>query len=135
MLPNGAIPPDCITWVRNVNARWIVHHNLGRNAEQYLELLSQTDPSRLLASCRNACLMLERCDPLEDPKPWFYSGLFSLAKPDEARRFLAGHWLTSLVTPAAREIATTTPAKVGELTQDIIRRLQDALAGLPASPP
>ena len=123
-----------VNMARRINTRWIVHHNLGHNAGLYLDHLAQTDEPRLAASCRNACLMIERCDPMEDPKPWFYAGLFSLANPDEAGRFLNHHWLTSLVTAAARETAATAPAHVGEMTQDKIRRLQEALAGLPGPP-
>ncbi len=35
-----------------------------------------------------------------DPKPWFYSGLFSLATHDEARNFLADHLVTLAAVPA-----------------------------------
>lgn len=39
-------------------------------------------------------------DPLSDPKPWFYTGLFCLASRDEARRFLASHRITMAAIPA-----------------------------------
>ena len=81
-----------VNMARRINTRWIVHHNLGHNAGLYLDHLAQTDEPRLAASCRNACLMIERCDPMEDPKPWFYAGLFSLANPDEASKAF-GHAL------------------------------------------
>lgn len=68
-----------LAWVRNANRRWIVHHNLDARSEAYLQHLDKTDPRRLLQSCSNARRMVRERPANDDPKPWFYSGLFSLA--------------------------------------------------------
>jgi hypothetical protein len=128
MTSKNTAPPECVTRTRQINSRWIVHHHLRQNTELYLEHLSQNDPPRLVSSCRNALWMIEQGDPLEDPKPWFYSGLFSLATADEAKQFLAGHWLTRIVTPAAKALKEADPETVGEITWEKIRRLREALA-------
>jgi hypothetical protein len=125
------MPPDYVTWVQRVNSRWIVHRDLNRNAESYLDHLAQTDSSRLVSSCRNAHFMTGWCDPGEDPKPWFYSGLFSLATPEEAARFLGDHWLTRMITASPGEFAAGTHENVSEATLGKITRIQGALAKLP----
>ena len=68
---------------------------------------------------------------MEDPKPWFYSGLFSLTTPEEAGRFLEDHWLTRIVTATPGELAATSHENVGETTLDKIQRIQAALTKLP----
>jgi len=131
MRPPERTPLDYMAWARRVNSRWIVHRDLNRNAGLYLDLLAQTDQPRLGSSCRNAHLMTDWCDPMEDPKPWFYSGLFSLATPAEAGTFLADHWLTRMVTASPGETAVTSPENVAEITLEKIQRIQMALTKLP----
>lgn len=125
---------DYVAWTRRANARWIVHHDLGRNAESYLGHLAQADQRRLIPSCRNAYQMVWLRDAMEDPKPWFYSGLFSLTTADEAGKFLANHWLTRIVTGPPEEILATPHESVGEITLEKIRRIQEAMAKLSDQP-
>jgi hypothetical protein len=124
-------PSDHVAWARRANSRWIVHHDLNRNAESYLDHLAQTDPARLVLSCRNAHLMTGWGGPGEDPKPWFYSGLFSLTTPEEAVRFLGDHWLTRIITASPGEFAASPHENVGAATLEKITRIQAALAKLP----
>lgn len=123
---------DHVAWVRRVNARWIVHHGLDENAQAYLDHLAKVDPQRLKRSCRNAHLMVEQKDGMDDPKPWFYAGLFSLATNEEVNRFLAEHWLTKIVTGTDDQTAIQ-PGAVSEDTLKKIQRLQTTLARLPDS--
>jgi hypothetical protein len=89
--------------VKKVNQRWIVHHGLGNNGAAYLEHLALCDPKRLARSCQNAQQLVRSCGPTEDPKPWFYGGLFSLATAEEVKQFLAGHAFTAAVVPCTRD--------------------------------
>ena len=120
-------PPEDEDWARRVNSRWIVHHNLDRDAGAYLDHLDRTSPSRLASSCRNARLMVSQCPPGEDPKPWLYAGLFSLVREDERRTFLSGHLLVSAaVSPLVPE-----PDDINPTTSEKIRRIRCAAARLP----
>lgn len=98
--PDGA---EAVAWVRRVNGRWIVHEAMRGCAAGYLDHLEQTDPERLRRSCRIARHLAESQGVAEDPKPWFYAGLFSLATPDEARLYLADHAFTRSAIPALAE--------------------------------
>lgn len=98
-----AKPPDRIdhvAWARKVNSRWITHNRLNQTASAYMDQLGETDPERLARSCRIAHLLVHALEPTEDPKPWFYGGLFSLATRPEATRFLAEHPLLACIAPA-----------------------------------
>lgn len=121
---------DYVTWVRSANATWIVHHDLGRSAKLYLDHLAKADPARLRASCRNAYAMVWKRDEMEDPKPWFYCGLFSLATKEELHEFLANHWLTRIVTSTTEGVQIPLAESVGEVTLEKIRRLREALGDL-----
>lgn len=132
MLQHETTTPDHVAWAKRVNSRWIVHGDLNRNAGLYLDHLALTDQPRLVASSRNAHLMTGWCDPMEDPKPWFYSGLFSLATTEEAGTFLADHWLTRMVTASPEKLAATSPENRAETTLEKIQRIQVALAKLPS---
>ena len=125
---------DYISWVRRGNSRWIVHHGLGKNADAYLNHLAEKDEQRLARSCRNAYLMVQQSDPMEDPKPWFYTGLFSLVKPDEAKVYLADHWLLSMSVGVLTnpEPDTGLLDSVGDNTIEKIRRIREAVDRLPA---
>lgn len=123
---------DSIAWVRRVNSRWIVHQGLDENAQAYLDHLEQVDPQRLKRSCRNAHLMVHQKGALEDPKPWFYAGLFSLATNEEVERFLAAHWLTKIVTGTTEQ----TPSHFSNVSEETLKKIQGiqrALTNLPAS--
>lgn len=95
--------PDEISWVKGFNGRWIVRAELRKNAADYLDHLSRTDPARLRQSCRRVKLLTDRYGHDEDPKPWFYSALFSLATVQEAKRYLAEHDFTLAAIPRFAE--------------------------------
>lgn len=120
---------NAVDWARRVNSRWIAHHGLSENAAAYLDHLSRFDPSRLAKSCRLAQeLVCERAQN-EDPKPWFYAGLFGLATQDEARRFLADHWFTRTAVSlcAEPESSLSVLEKVSGVTQEKLKRVCSAL--------
>lgn len=89
-----------VDWVKRVNRTWIVRHGLAERADEWLAYLEQRDDERLAISCETAQMMCRVRDRSEDPKPWFYVGLFSRATADEARQFLANHRLTPASLPA-----------------------------------
>jgi hypothetical protein len=72
---------------------------------------------------------------LEDPKPWFYAGLFSPATATEARRFLADHRITKATVPsmADDEDVMLWIDRVGPETRELLERLRQGLAE-PAKP-
>ena len=86
--------------VRRINRRWIVHGGLRESATAYLAELEEKDPSRLHRSCELAMDLVHSQAGHADPKPWFYAGLFALAEPGEAERFLRAHSLTRMVWEA-----------------------------------
>lgn len=74
-------------------------------------------------------------DPLQDPKPWFYAGLFSLATCEEARRFLGPHRVTKACVPAMaedEEVALWLD-RVGSETRELVQKLREGLARLQRS--
>jgi hypothetical protein len=118
---------DPVAFARMINARWIVHGGLDRDAEDYLKYLITTAPSRFERSCQNACLMLRSRDSTEDPKPWFYAGWVSLASAEEANRFLGAH----RVIHAAVSPAALIPEDLPPAVMEKIHRIRAALAQLP----
>jgi hypothetical protein len=129
------LPP--LDWVHRVNRSWLVQGNLNEHAAEWLEYLAARGDDRLERSCETARAMCDLRDPLEDPKPWFYAGLFSLATAPEARRFLAGHRTTTATLPAMEEDEQVKLwiAKVGPETRDLLDRLRHGLARLRHNPP
>lgn len=124
-------PDDDIDWVRHVNGRWIVRESLRKDAAAFLDYLSATDPDRLRESCRRA-RVLTSTHPGEDPKPWFYSGLFSLSSEEEAARYLKGHDFTIACIPRLAEISFCA-LRVDEVrpdTADKIQRIREALEAM-----
>ena len=101
-----------------------MHGGLDRDAENYLRHLEETDPARFERSCRNARRLTDLRKRSEDPKPWFYAGLFSLATPEEAERFAGTHWLTSV---AIAEEDPRLTAESAELVEKL-GRIREALA-------
>ena len=120
-------------WVKRVNHSWLVRGGLKENADDWLEYLSKLDDGRLRQSCEAARAMCGMRDPLEDPKPWFYAGLFSLATAEEARRFLSVHRITKAAVPAMAddEDVTLWLDRVGSETRELVQKLRDGLARLP----
>jgi hypothetical protein len=123
---------EVIGWAERVNSRWIAHHGLSENAEAYLSHLRQCDPDRLSKSCQRAHRLVRECKPGEDPKPWFYAALFSLATEGEVRQFLADHWFTRVAGPATTAQAgiQSEPAQVGGETREKLDRIRQALRRL-----
>lgn len=125
---------DHVAWARRANSRWIVHHGLSAHARAYLDHLERTDPERLARSCHSAYVLAHERPPEEDPKPWFYSGLFSLATAAEVQQYLASHWLVRMVlmgdarqlaqNPAGQAISEPTLRKILAVRQ-AVSRLRD----------
>jgi len=121
------LPP--IDWVSRVNHAWLVRGGLDTAAEKWLAHLRGTDPARLEASCAAARAMCGMRDPLADPKPWFYAGLFSFATADEVRQFIPGHRITKAAVPAMNcdEEVVLWLDRVGDETRGLIEDLRGAL--------
>lgn len=122
-------PGDDIDWVRHVNGRWIVRESLREDAGAFLGYLASTDPARLRESCRRARL-LTSAHPCEDPKPWFYGGLFSVASPEETLRFLMGHDFTAACVggEAVEQFGNLRIEGLRPDTAEKIRRVREGLA-------
>lgn len=123
---------ETVAWVRELNSRWIVHHGLEKRAEAFLTHLEATDPARLTTACERAVRLVRECEPVEDPKPWFYAGLFSVSTVEEAERYLAGHWFTAECVPslAGQLKRCTPPGRVGPETEAKIARVRKAVSDL-----
>ncbi len=133
MGPNSSQQSETVAWVREVNSRWIVHHGLKEHATAFIAHLEDNDTSRLIAACDRAVRMIHACQADEDPKPWFYSGLFSVATAEEAERYLAEHWFTAQCIapylPGPCRLGTK-EASVGPETEAKIDRIRQTLAEL-----
>jgi hypothetical protein len=97
MSPNKKSDETHVDWARRINGRWIVRRDLRDHAEAYLKHLEASDPARLLQSCQLAHEMLKMRAWLQDPKPWFYTGLFGLATPLEVAEYASEHSLLAAV--------------------------------------
>lgn len=120
---------DAEEWVRRVNHTWIVHSHLSDHAQAWLEHLAASDDGRLEKSCWAARALFKLRAPLDDPKPWFYAGLFSTATASEAKRFLGPHRVTKATVPALAEDEEVVLwlERVGEETRELIARLRQGL--------
>jgi len=127
---NGEAPlhgKNPVGTVIRINRRWIVHGGLSDSSAAYIGELSQSDPARLRRSCRLAMDLVHARPAQADPKPWFYAGLFALATPAEARRFLQQHPLTRMVweslhhAPGQRDA----PESLRNLSQDIASMIRE----------
>jgi hypothetical protein len=123
-----------IDWARRVNRSWIVRGHLNEHAETWLDHLAAKGDGRLESACSTARAMCALRDRLDDPKPWFYAGLFSPATRDEALRFIATHHVTKAAIPAMTDDPEVILwlAHTGPETHDLITRLRHALAHVPA---
>lgn len=90
-------------WVRRVNRSWIVRDGLADHAEAWLDHLAGLNDGRAQQVCEAARRMCGLRNELDDPKPWFYAGLFSLATQDEAKRFVQNHRVTKATIPSMRD--------------------------------
>ncbi len=123
---------DEIAWARRVNGQWIVREGFRQIAASYLDALAAREPDRLVRSCARARQMLDRREPLDDPKPWFYAGLFSLATAAEAAEFLRDRDFTLACLPAhdALDLGSMDLESVSEETRATIARIRRALETL-----
>ena len=118
-----------VDWVKRVNRSWIVHNNLNDQADAWVNYLADLDDDRLESSCEIAREMCDLRDPLDDPKPWFYAGLFHLATVHEAKRFLDTHRVTKATVPTMvdDESVHLWIARISPETRELLERLRDAL--------
>lgn len=125
------LPP--LDWVWRINSTWIVNGHLSEHAAAWLNHLATLDDDRLIPSCENARTMCTLRDHNDDPKPWFYAGLFSLATADEARRFLATHRITKAAIPSMTDDPDVLLwlDRVAPETKDLLIRLRETLARIP----
>jgi hypothetical protein len=127
------ISGDDVAWARRRNSCWIVHHGLGQKTEMYLDYLEKTDKQRLHLCCRNARLLVRKSAPGEHPKPWFYSGIFSLATAEEVKEHLVDHWFVSMTVCSEHDEMRGPLAleQVSQATLDKIQGIRKAIAELP----
>lgn len=118
-----------LEWANTVNNRWIVHNNLNNSAQDWIDYLAALHDGRLLKSCEIARAMCSLRDRLDDPKPWFYSGLFHLATAEEARHFLPNHRVTRATIPAMAddEAVLLWLDRINPETLKLLDRLRNAL--------
>lgn len=130
MKPYKALPS--IEWVKRVNRTWLTKGGINQHADSWMEFLAGNDPARLLLSCENARAMCGIRNPLDDPKPWFYSGLFSLATAEEAKRFISTHRITKASIPSMHDDDEVVLwlDRVGPETKELIERLRAGIARL-----
>jgi hypothetical protein len=116
-------------WVKRINRSWIVRNQLNDHADAWLAYLSEGDAERLEISCSTAREMCGKRDRADDPKPWFYAGLFHLATVAEAHRFLDLHRVTKATVPAMAgdEGVCLWLDRVSPETRELLSRLRRAL--------
>ena len=126
-----------IDWVTRVNRAWIVHSNLNDHADAWLQHLADLGDARLQASCETARALCELREPLDNPKPWFYAGLFGLATAEEAKHFLASHRITKATVPAMvdDEDVMLWIDRIGPDTRELLARLRAGLVRVSRNPP
>lgn len=118
-----------VDWAKRINRSWIVHNNLNDQAEKWVAYLADLHDGRLERSCQIARNMCDLRAPLDDPKPWFYSGLFHLATAPEAKRFLDVHRVTKATVPtmADDDGVLLWINRISPETRVLLDRLRDAL--------
>lgn len=118
-----------VAWAKRVNRAWIVHNNLDARADAWLDHLEDAADGRLEAASGAARWMCDRRDRSDDPKPWFYAGLFSLATADEAKHFLKPYRVTMATVPTmeADEDVKVWLRGVSLGTRELIAQLRDSI--------
>ncbi|MDP3851222.1 MAG: hypothetical protein Q8Q59_12010 [Luteolibacter sp.] len=121
-----------LEWVKRVNRSWLVRGNLNDCADAWLEHLAALGDGRLETSCAAARAMCGFRNPLDDPKPWFYAGLFSRATVEETRLFLDIHRLTKAALPVMRdkEEVLLWLDQVSPDTRDMVLRIREGIERL-----
>lgn len=119
-----------IEWATRVNRSWLVRSNLNDHTEAWLHYLADLGDGRLLKSCEIARALCDCRQPYDDPKPWFYTGIFQLATAAEARRFLDTHRVTKAMVPAMADDPDVRLwiERVGPETRELLVRLYQGLA-------
>ena len=118
-----------VDWVRRINRSWIVHNNLNDQADAWITYLANLGDGRLNSSCEIARSMCDLRDSLDDPKPWFYAGLFHLATAAEAKGFLDTHRVTKATVPTMvdDESVRLWIDRISPETCELLDRLRQAL--------
>jgi hypothetical protein len=118
-----------VEWAKRINRSWIVHNNLNDRAEAWIDHLVKSRDPRLEESCEAARTMCDLREPLDDPKPWFYSGLFHLATQEEAVRFLDTHRVTKATVTSMAEDRDVLLwiNRISPETRELLERLRMAL--------
>ncbi len=121
-----------VEWARRVNRSWLVRSNLNDHTEAWLGYLAGLEDGRLSESCAIARAMCDHRQHDDDPKPWFYSGIFQLATAAEAKRFLDTHRVTKATVPsmAGDPDVQLWLDRVGPETRELLARLREGLARL-----
>jgi hypothetical protein len=121
-----------VDWARRVNRSWLVRSNLNEHTEAWLDHLARLDDGRLVESCETARAMCGCRGREDDPKPWFYAGIFQPATAAEARRFLDTHRVTKATVPAMADDPEVLLwlERVGPETRDLLERLREGLASV-----
>lgn len=106
--------------------------NLNEHTEAWLDHLAGLDDGRLLKSCEIARSMCDHRRREDDPKPWFYAGIFQLATAAEARRFLDTHRVTKATVPTMVDDPEVLLwfDRVGPETREMLARLREGLASV-----
>lgn len=125
---------DYPSWAQRANARWLVHGGLGTCAAAFMARMELQDRNRLIHACRNAYLMVWQRDCREDPKLYFYGGLFSLATREEIEEFLSGESLGQLMLELRSGRKSPAKALPADIAPHQIQPFGEALAKLPEYP-
>jgi hypothetical protein len=117
---------EAVEWARRVNSRWLVHEGLDVTARDFMNHLAVVDPERLRKSCEMAQLMVSQSRGVEDPKPRFYGGLFSLATAKEAECFFADRLFIAALWPGGdfvphEGLGPETVQKMAALREEILQ--------------
>ena len=130
MTHHSAMPP--IEWARRVNRSWLVRSNLNDHSEAWLDYLAGLNDGRLQRSCEMARSLCNLRGTYDDPKPWFYAGLFCLATAAEAKRFLDVHRVTKAAVPAMEhdEAVNLWRDRIRPETAELLERLKRGIREL-----
>lgn len=87
--------PASLEYARRINRTWFVNGTLAENAERYLAHLEAHQPALLEEVCDLAVAAARLASGEgRDPKPGFYSALFSRSTPEEQEVYLKDHLWT-----------------------------------------
>lgn len=131
---NNRTAEAAVSQVRRINSRWIVHHGLRETTARWLDHLEVRDPARLEETCGFAMrVMHEFRRLLQDPKPLFYSAVFSRARSEEIANFLKNNTFTKAILRhlhgTGGEISSPLPPEADNLARHIAGILREADRG------